>query len=174
MAMRRRSNRGRRFGRRGGRPVTKWTANITDESAVAAGAFLATALVTPQDYFTAVTIQPKATCVRIVGSLSIILDSGTAASVGACMCGILVCDQDIALTDASLDPSTFQNLIDERWLWTGAHAMGPQTGLAHWDLDIKVAAALKDEDIRLVVANTSAPVLGLFQTSLFRSLLIGP
>jgi len=123
----------------------------------------------------AVISSQRATLMSIRGWIGFTAVSLTPVCTISCF--IIKVDSNIALTDASVNPSTIQNYVDEDVLWTGQwRSSGQITGAVEapghvlFEINVKAMRKLRaDDDIRLVtVSNVSNCV---HKTALLRTLI---
>lgn len=177
MAMRR-STRGRTRWR-GTKSPLRWTSQLADNSPIENNALSQFVLVATSDYASNTNLEPVGvTLVRIRGFLT--YAPTLAATVHSLWAAIFMHDTDeVPVLGGLMDPSGFQELIDEQVLWWGSGIClngsgASQLSVRFHEIDVKAKRRLKDSAISLVVRTTGgvAGVTGQLTMSA-RSLLRG-
>jgi len=161
-------------GIRGSKRVKRWTAQISDRETVANNSTRAITIVGVSDYASNTNLEPQGvTLVRLRGYLSFVPSLATQHTIFA---ALVVIDQD----QTAPDPSSFQDMIDERVLWwwsgPGSTASGQEQSPAGGPicLDIKAKARLRDSNVSLVTRSTGGAAGNTdIQILTVRALLVG-
>lgn len=145
----------RRFFRRGFRrsaPTRHWHGFELTGNLTAVGTFASAAVMVTTDYELSPNLQAAGLLERVVGHVNIRTVS-TTAGTGTGYFGLIVCDQDLAPTNAQFDLSA-DSVTDESWLHIGSYAWsqlggaGPNVSVIPYD--IRVKRRLKDSQLIFV------------------------
>jgi len=169
----------RRFVRRNGvRLPLRWTANLSNNNALAVSSQEGLIITEPADYQISDNLEPSGpVVVRIRGRLSF-MPTMTLGVIGQLFACVVAVDSDIPTSSSTISPNSAANAIDERFLWwdhmlcTGYGAT-PAAGseVTTREIDIKAKVRLKDTTVYFIIV-TDATMAGFYGVH-FRALLRG-